>query len=146
MSKFNNINSILKNLLSSESTKFKRYLDKFFENMVEKIGQIEEFQKDYSDFDDVYQICITDLDFQCWFKISKGKLSYSEGIHENYNIKFIMDREILERVLSLKIQPYDAYMKGFIKMDGDIMYTIRFRNFSNEFIQYVGYFLENARS
>jgi putative sterol carrier protein len=114
--------------------------------MVEKISQIEEFQKDYSDYDDVYQIFITDMDFQCWFQISSGKLNYSEGLHDTYNIKFIMDRETLERILSLQIQPYDAFMKGFIKMDGEIMYSIRFRNFTTEFIQYVRYFLENASS
>jgi len=144
MSNTNKISSIFKVLFSAKNEEFKDYLDQYFEKTIGIIGSIDEFQENFFDYDDIYEIYITDIDFQCWVRIKKGKITYGKGVKKNSDIKFKLTKDLLLKIVKLEIQPYDAYMRGLIKKDGPLRYALRFRNFLNEFIQYFSYFLQKS--
>lgn len=146
MSSFDKIFSLIKDMLSAENGEFKEYLHQYFKKTFKKTGEIDELRESFLDFDDIYQLCITDIDFHCWFSIKKGNIKYFKGKNDSFDIKFKMTRKILQKIILHQIQPSDAYMKGLVKVEGDLSYTIRFRNFMNEFVQYVTFYLQKSKS
>ncbi|TFF92764.1 MAG: hypothetical protein EU543_05110 [Promethearchaeota archaeon] len=145
MNNFKNIYSILKNLLKVDNDEFKNLLDKYLHNVANLFANLNEIKQNFSDTDDIYQFQITDIEFQFWFSLKEGTLSYSKGLNKNYDIKFKLTKEILLKIITLQIEPYDAYMRGLVKSEGEIAYVIQFRNFFNEMTEYISFLLKKQR-
>lgn len=144
MSNTNKISSIFKVLFTAKNKEFKDSLDQYFKKTIGIIGSFDEFQKIFFDYDDIYEIYITDIDFQCSVRIKKGKITYRKGTKKNFDIKFKLTKNLLLKIFKRRVQTYDAFMRGLIKIDGSLRYALRFRNFLNEFIQYLSYFLQKS--
>ena len=145
MNNFKNIYSILKNLLKVDNDEFKNLLDKYLQNVANLFANLNEIKQNFSDSDDIYQICITDIEFQFWFRIKEGTLSYSKGLNKDFDIKFKLTKEILLKIITLQIQTFDAYMRGLVKSEGELSYVIQFRNFFNEMTEYISFLLKKQR-
>ncbi|MFO7797250.1 MAG: SCP2 sterol-binding domain-containing protein [Promethearchaeia archaeon] len=128
-----------------DNDEFKNLLDKYLQNVTNLFANLDEIKQNFSDMDDIYQFYITDIDFQFWFKIKEGSLSYSQGLNENYDIKFKLTKEVFLKIITLQIQTYDAYMRGLVKSEGELSYVIQFRNFFNEMTEYISFLLKKQR-
>ena len=73
-------NSVLNNLETYDE-EFVEVLDKIIKLGVSVARNTEELREEIMDYDDVYQIYITDLNFNFWLKISKGSIVYKKGIN-----------------------------------------------------------------
>jgi len=145
MNNFESIYSILKSLLKVDNDEFKNLLDKYLQNVMNLFANLNEIKQNFSDTDDIYQFHITDIEFQFWFRIKEGTLSYSEGFNKNYDIKFKLTKEVFLKIITLQIETYDAYMRGLVKSEGELSYVIQFRNFFNEMTEYISFLLKKQR-
>jgi hypothetical protein len=131
------IKVLIKEVSDASKEQSKRLISNYFQTLADFMGAVEEIQEDFKDYDDIYQIAIEDIELEGWFQIKDGTITYQEGLNEEYNLKFRMSKELLLEIIGLKKMPFDAYMKGQIKVNGELSYTIRFRNFINDIIDYI---------
>ncbi len=89
------------------------------------------------DYDDVYQIYITDLNFNFWLKITKNSIIYKKGINRKANYRIIYTKDLVVKILKREMSGTDAFMKGLIKIDGDLADGIRFTKLFRLFFKYV---------
>lgn len=131
------IKKLTKTVSEASQEESKRLISQYFQNLADVMGSVDEFQEDLKDYDDIYQITIDDIELEGWFHMKHGTISYQEGHTENFDLQFRMSKDLLLQIIKLDKMPFDAYMKGKIKVKGNISYTIRFRNFINDIIEYV---------
>ncbi len=89
------------------------------------------------DYDDVYQIYITDLNFNFWLKITKNSIIYKKGINRKANYRIRYTKDLVVKILKREMSGTDAFMKGLIKIDGDLADGIRFTKLFRLFFKYV---------
>lgn len=131
------INAFIEKISDASKEESRRLILQYIRNLADLVGSVEEIKEDLSDYDDIYQIIIEDIDLEGWFQIRKGTITYQEGYNDNYNLMFRMSKKLLVQIIKMEVMPFDAYMKGLIKVRGDISYTIRFRNFINDITAFI---------
>ncbi|MFW9989991.1 MAG: SCP2 sterol-binding domain-containing protein [Candidatus Odinarchaeota archaeon] len=107
---------------------------KFFVNIF-KIA--EELQEEIVDYEDLFQIIVSDLNFNFWLSISNGSIIYKKGINRNASLRIIFTKDILVKILKREISGTDAFMKGLIKADGDLSQGLRFIKLFRLFFKYL---------
>ncbi len=131
------IKALLDELSNSSKEDSKELISKYFQRIAALVSVIKEMQDHLKDYKDIYQLTIDDIDLNCWFEIKNGTIRYEEGVNEKYHLKFLLSKDVLLQIVKLENTPFDAYMKGLIKIRGNISYTIRFRNFINDILEYL---------
>lgn len=131
------IKVLVKELSDASQEQSKRLISNYFRTLADVMNSVDELRENFNDYDDIYQIALEDIELEGWFQIKHGSITYQEGSNEEYDLKFRMSKELLLKIITLETMPFDAYMKGQIKVKGDISYTIRFRNFINDVIEYI---------
>jgi len=131
------INSVVNNLETYDE--IDEVLDRIIKlavNVARNTEELLEEIEDY-DYDDVYQIYITDINFNFWLKLSKRSIIYKKGINRkaNYQVKYTKD--LIIKIFKSEISATDAFMKGLIKVDGDLAEGIRFTKLFSMFFKYV---------
>jgi putative sterol carrier protein len=129
-------NSVL-NDLENHNGEFLTALDRFIKFAVSKFTNIEELREEILDYHDIYQIIITDMNFNFWLKISNGSIIYKKGINRSASFRVKYTKEILIKILKRKMYGTDAYMKGIIKVDGDLSQGLRFIKLFRMFVEYL---------
>ena len=89
------------------------------------------------DYDDIYQISITDINYHFWFKVSNGTIRYKKGINRGASFRVKYKKDIFIKILKREMNGTDAYMKGKIKVDGDLTQGLRFIKLFRIFIKYI---------
>jgi len=131
------IKQLINTVSDASPEESKRLISQYFQKLADVMGSVDEIQEDLQDYDDIYQITIEDIDLNGWFHMKEGTITYQEGYTEKYDLQFRMSKDLLLQIIKLKTRPFDAYMKGKIKVKGKITYTIRFRNFIYDIIEYI---------
>ncbi|MFX1387962.1 MAG: SCP2 sterol-binding domain-containing protein [Promethearchaeota archaeon] len=129
-------NSVL-NDLENHDGEFITALDKFIKFAVSKFTSTEELREEIADYNDIYQIIITDIDFNFWLNVSNDAIVYKEGINRNAPFRIQYTKDILVKILKREMYGTDAYMKGIIKADGDLSQGLRFIKLFRIFIEYL---------
>jgi putative sterol carrier protein len=129
-------NSVL-NDLENHNEEFLTALDRFIKFAVSKFTNIEELQEEILDYNDIYQIFITDMNFNFWLNVSKGSIIYKKGINRSASFRVKYTKEILIKILKREMYGTDAYMKGIIKVDGDLSQGLRFIKLFRMFVEYL---------
>ena len=112
--------------LEHNNEEFIAALNRFIMIAVNLIKDFGELREEIVDYDDIYQILITDINFNFWIKISNGTIIYKKGINREASFRVKYEKDIFIKILKREMEGSDAYMKGLIKVDGDLTQGLRF--------------------
>ncbi|MFX1420496.1 MAG: SCP2 sterol-binding domain-containing protein [Promethearchaeota archaeon] len=129
-------NSVL-NDLENHDGEFIDLLDKIIKFAVNKFTNTEDLREEIIEYDDIYQIIVTDIDFNFWLNVSNGSIIYKKGINRNASFKVNYTKEILVKILKREMYGTDAFMKGTIKVDGELSQGLRFIKLFRMFFEYL---------
>lgn len=112
-------------------------LDQIIRISVNIINNTEELREEILDHNDIYQLSLVDLNFHFWFKISNGSILYKKGLNRDASFRVRYTKDIFVKVLKREMLGTEAYMKGKIKVDGDLTQGLRFIKLFRIFIKYI---------
>ncbi len=101
------------------------------------INNTEELREEILDYDEIYQIIITDINLNFWIKVSNGSLLYKKGINRKASFRVKYKKDIFINILKHEMYGADAFMKGKIKIDGTLTQGLRFIKLFRFFIKYM---------
>lgn len=129
----NRISVILQSLESTDE-QFKASIDKIIKIGLEIANNSEDFKDEMSCYDDfLCHVYVKDIDFNLWIINNQGRLSYNTNYYENHSNQkrithFIMRKEILKKIFHQKMYASEAYMKGFIEIEGTLADAMIIKN------------------
>ena len=129
-------NSVIHELENNDE-EFISVLDRVISFAVNIVRDTEELREEIIDYDDIYQILLTDINFNFWFKVSNGSIVYKKGINRSATFKVRYTKDIFIKILKRDIEGTDAFMKGKIKIDGNLSEGLRFIKIFRLFIKYI---------
>ncbi len=132
--------------LENYNEEFIAVFDKIIKFFVKIFKIAEELQEEIVEYDDLFQIIVSDINFNFWLSISNGSIVYKKGINRNASLRIIFTKDLLVRILKREISGTDAFMKGLIKADGDLSQGLRFTKLFRLFLKYLnnGYIKQNT--
>lgn len=123
--------------LETHDGEFIAVLDRIIKFIVNKFKNIEELREEILEYDDTYQIIITDMNFNFWLKLSNGSIIYKKGVNRSASFRVIYTKDIMVKILKREMYGTDAFMKGIIKVDGELSQGLRFIKLFRLFIKYL---------
>jgi putative sterol carrier protein len=123
--------------LENNDEEFITVLDRVISFAVSIVKNTEELREEIKDYNDIYQILLTDINFNFWLKISNGSIIYKKGINRSATFRIRYTKDIFISIFKREMAGTDAYMKGKIKVDGNLSEGLRFIKIFRLFIQYV---------
>jgi len=112
--------------LENNHDEFIAVLDRIIKLAVDVFKGTEELQEEILDYNDIYQIIIPEINFNFWLKVSNGSIIYKKGLNPSASFEVIYPKDILLKILKREIHGTDAYMKGIIKVNGDLSQGLRY--------------------
>jgi len=128
--------SVMHDLGTSDEA-FITALDRFIRFSVNIVNNTEELREEIIDYEDTYQISLVDINFHFMFKISKGSIVYKKGLNRDTSFRVRYTKDIFVKVLKREMLGTEAFMKGKIKVDGDLTHGLRFIKLFRIFIKYI---------
>jgi len=122
------------NSLESPKNSFKATIDKFIKVAIKIALQSEVFKDELELYKDiVYHIYIYDIDYNIWIKKKGTSLSFNNSCYEENSenleiLHCILTKNSMRKILVRKILVSDAFMKGLIKINGNLSDAIHARN------------------
>ena len=123
--------------LEKNTEEFITALERIIRLGVSIIKNTEELREEIIEYDDIYQISITDINYHFWFKVSNGTILYKKGINRGASFRVKYKKDIFIKILKREMQGTDAYMKGKIQVDGDLTQGLRFIKLFRIYIKYI---------
>lgn len=130
------IDSII-NKLSDSDQEVVEILDKFINFGIKLIQTTDELLEEIIDFDAIYQFQISDLRFNFWIGVSKGKINYKKGINKDTTIRIYFTKDLILKIFKGEISGTEAYMRGLMKVNGDLSHAFKVKNFLRLLIDYM---------
>ncbi len=129
-------NSVIHELENKEE-EFIAILDKIIKMGVNFLQNTEELREEIMDYDYIYQILISDINFKFWLKVSRGSIMYKRGINPNATFRVSYTKDIMIKILKREMYGSEAYMKGIIKVDGDLTQGLRYIKVFRLLLKYI---------
>ena len=129
-------NSIIDELETNDTDKLTTF-NRFLEVCINIFQATQELREEILDFDNIYQFYVNDINFEFWIKISKGSILYKKGINKDSDLRIFLTKNLILRLIKRDMTIIDAYMKGFINMQGNISQAVKFRNLIKFYKEYV---------
>jgi len=129
-------NSIIHELENKEE-EFIAILDKIIKMGVNFLQNTEELREEIMDYDYIYQILVSDINFKFWLKVSRGSIMYKRGINPNATFRVSYTKDIMIKILKREMYGSEAYMKGIIKVDGDLTQGLRYIKVFRLLLKYI---------
>lgn len=137
------IRSILEGL-EGEEEKFISIFDRIVKAVL-RVQQnseelLEEFQRLFKNYDSVFQFTIIDFNFSFFLKISKGEMTYDEGIFQETDIPVVtieFPKAIILQVLKQEMSVESLYNKGIINIKGSLSKVMRLRALATCYLKYI---------
>lgn len=123
--------------LENNNEEFITALDRVISFAVNIVKDTEELREEIIDYNDTYQISLTDINFNFWFKVSNGSIVYKKGINRSATFKVRYTKDIFIKILKRDMEGTDAFMKGKIKIDGNLSEGLRFIKMFRLFVKYI---------
>lgn len=123
--------------LGKTDEEFITALDRIISFWVNLVRNTEELKEEIIDYNDIYQILLTDINFNFWFKVSNGSIIYKKGINRSATFRVKYTKDIFIKILKREMEGTDAFMKGKIKVDGNLGEGLRFTKIFRLFIKYI---------
>jgi len=129
-------NSVIHELENKEE-EFIAILDKIIKLGVNFLQNTEELKEEIMDYDYIYQILVSDINFKFWLKVSRGSIMYKRGINSNATFRVSYTKDIIIKILKREMYGSEAYMKGIIKVDGDLTQGLRYIKVFRLLLKYI---------
>lgn len=129
-------NSVIHELENKEE-EFIAILDKIIKMGVNFLQNTEELREEIMDYDYICQILIYDINFKFWLKVSRGSIMYKRGINPNATFRVNYTKDIIIKILKREMYGSEAYMKGIIKVDGDLTQGLRYIKVFRLLLKYI---------
>ena len=129
-------NSVIHELENKEE-EFIAILDKIIKMGVNFLQNTEELREEIMDYDYIYQILVSDINFKFWLKVSRGSIMYKRGINPNATFRVNYTKDIIIKILKREMYGSEAYMKGIIKVDGDLTQGLRYIKVFRLLLKYI---------
>jgi alkyl sulfatase BDS1-like metallo-beta-lactamase superfamily hydrolase len=123
--------------LENNDKEFITALDRVISFGVNIVKNVEELREIIIDYDDIYQVLLTDINFNFWFKVSNGSIMYKKGINRSATFRVRYTKDIFIKILKREMEGTDAFMKGKIKVDGNLSEGLRFIKIFRFFNKYI---------
>jgi len=130
------INTII-NKLGDSDQEVVGILDKFINFSIDLIQTTDELLEEIIDFDAIYQFHITDLKFNFWIGVSKGKITYKKGFKNDTSIRIYFTRDLILKIFKGEISGTEAYMKGLMQVNGNLSHAFKVKNFLRLLVDYM---------
>ncbi len=99
-------------------------LERDFKNYLNLNKEYSETDPDFIDFikdiQKVFQVKLSDVDFNFWVAISNGKIEYDFKIHPDPDVVILMTERVFTDFILEKIDSAIAYMAGRINIIGSV--------------------------
>ena len=136
MSDHNPFISILEHL-EQNGAKFEYLLDKIIKGVVKIMNDTEELKEELVGYDDIYQTCIIDTDFNYWLEVSDGRLRYKKGVNSQALFTINITKDLIIKILREEISGANAFMKGKINVEGSLTQGLRYMKLFRIFEKYL---------
>ena len=139
---------IILNSLESPKTSFKATLDKFIKEAIKIAMESEDFKDELGLYHDIiYHIYIYDIDYNIWIKKKGTSLSFNNSFYEDNSenteiLHCILTRNNMRKILIRKVHVSDAFMRGLIKINGNLSDAIHAKNLWKLFLVCMDYLAE----
>ena len=128
--------SVIHNL-ESNNEEFITALNRFIMLGVSIIKNTEDIREEIIDYNDIYQILISDINFNFWIKVSNGTIMYKKGINREASFRVKYKKDLFIKILKREMSGTDAFMKGKIKVDGNLTQGLRFIKLFRLLLKYI---------
>ncbi|TFG16245.1 MAG: SCP2 sterol-binding domain-containing protein [Promethearchaeota archaeon] len=132
----NTLNSIFKGLLD-DNKKFITIIDRIINAGVNLINNTDELREELMGFDGIYQTHIEDADFNYWFQIAEDRLYYEKGEHPEAPFRCYFTKELFIKILMRELSGTEEFLKGKLKVDGDLSQGLKYVKFHRVFFKYL---------
>ena len=139
---------VIMNSLESPRTSFKATIDKFIKEAIKIATESKDFRDELALYDDIiYHIYIHDIDYNIWIKKKGTYLSFNNSFYEDNSenleiLHCILTRNSMRKILIRKVPVSDAFMRGLIKIDGNLSDAIHAKNLWKLFLACMDYLAE----
>lgn len=123
--------------LGKDDKRFLGAIDKIVNAGTHIINSTEELREELIGYDDIYQTHIIDLNFDYWFQVTNGTVIYKKGINPDASFKMNFTKDLIIKILKNEISGTDAFMKGKIRVEGDISQGLRYVKLFRLFTKYL---------
>ncbi|TFF87491.1 MAG: hypothetical protein EU549_04640 [Promethearchaeota archaeon] len=136
----NRISVILQSLESTDE-QFKASINKIMKIGLEIANNSEDFIDEMACYDDfICHVYVKDLDFNLWIHHEHKRLSFNTNYYEEHSndiriVHFILKKDILKKIIHRKMSASEAYMKGFIDIEGNIADAMMIKNMLQYFFK-----------
>ncbi len=87
----------------------------------------EEFKEELTFFKkNVIQTKIPNSDFKFWTEFGNGVYLCDKGVKDNPSVTFICPQKTMILILEGKLEPFDEFFNGNLKIEGDLQYALVF--------------------
>ncbi len=129
--------------LETDDEEFVAALERILKLSVNMVKNTEELQEEIIDYDELYQVFITDIDFNFWLKVSNGLIIYEKGINRSATFKVKYTKDLIIKILKRETSGTDAFMRGLIKVDGNITQGLRYTKLFRLVFKYINISFKN---
>ena len=129
--------SSLISILENEDDKFIPVLEKIIKAGIKIINNAEELHEELSGYDDIYQTSILDVGYNYWLDVLEGKLKYQKGFNPEANFKVSYTKILIIKILKGEISGTDAFMKGKLRVEGDLSQGLHYVKIFRLFVEYL---------
>ncbi len=129
--------SSLISILEQEDDKFIPVLERIIKAGIKIVNNAEELREELSGYDDIYQTSILDVGYNYWLDVLEGKLFYKKGFNPEAKFKVSYTKELIINILKGKISGTDAFMKGQLRVEGDLSQGLHYVKIFRLFVKYL---------
>jgi hypothetical protein len=141
MANLEELEGLIEEISTKDEKKFISITLKLMKALVHFFNKYPALQEEFLDYDEIYQISLKDINVHFWLQVSQGILSYQLGKNEKRSIDLKLSKDIFVQIVQGEILASDAYMKGYIIIEGQLRYALRFRNVINSLMRYLSYMI-----
>jgi hypothetical protein len=124
-------------LLEKDDQNFSSILERIIKAGVAIVNDALELQEEISGYDDTYQTSILDVGYDYWLTLKQGKLEYGRGIHPKATFTVSYTKNLIIQILKKELNGTDAFMKGRLRVNGDLSQGLHYIKIFRLFIKYL---------
>jgi len=124
-------------LLEKDDKHFIPILEKFIKTGVTIVNNAIELQEEISGYEDIYQTFILDAGYNYCLTVKDGKLEYSRGVNPEATFRVSYTKNLILKILKKEVSGTDAFMKGRLRVDGDLSQGLHYIKIFRLFVKYL---------
>ena len=124
-------------LLEKDEQHFIPILEKFIKAGVAIVNNAIELREEISGYEDIYQTFILDAGYDYCLTVKDGKLEYSRGVNPDATFKVSYTKNLIIKILKKEVSGTDAFMKGRLRVDGDLSQGLHYIKIFRLFVKYL---------